>query len=162
MNSLNKTTGIVYTTFTLLLSISAAAQNLQSNISDNIRLNQLGFYPNAPKFAVITSGTGKFTIQTEQNEIVFSGELMECITAGLKNKKTFIADFTSLYKSGRYTLRLEGLGRSVPFEISTSVHRNLPAASVKAFYYQRASTVLTETYAGKWKRAMGHPGRRDS
>ncbi len=157
MNSFNKTTGIVCTVFTLLISISAAAQNLQANISDNIRLNQLGFYPNAPKIAVITSGRGKFIIQTEKNELVYSGELKESITPGLNNKRTFIADFTSLNKSGNYTLTVEGLGRSVPFEIAPSVHRNLAAASVKAFYYQRASIALTEQYAGKWHRAMGHP-----
>lgn len=156
MNSLNQTTGLVYTVFTFLISISAVAQNLHSDISDNIRLNQLGFYPNAPKIAVITSGTGKFTIQTQQNELVYSGELKESNKAGLNNKKTFIADFTFFNKPGKYTLTVEGLGRSFPFEISPSVHRNLAAASVKAFYYQRASSALTEQYAGKWKRGMGH------
>ena len=36
-------------------------------------------------------------------------------------------------------------------------HHDLGIASLKAFYYQRASMPLLEKYAGKWSRKEGHP-----
>jgi endoglucanase len=50
-----------------------------------------------------------------------------------------------------------GIGNSYPFDIKASVYKNVADATIKAFYFQRASIPLDEKYAGKWHRAEGHP-----
>jgi endoglucanase len=50
-----------------------------------------------------------------------------------------------------------GIGSSYPFEIKADIYQNVADASIKAYYFMRASTPLLEKYAGKWHRAEGHP-----
>lgn len=135
------------------------AQDKVAAVSENIRLNQLGFYPDAPKIAVVTAvDVSKFSILTkDKKQTVFSGDLKESVNAALNGKKTFIADFSAFNKLGKYVIAVAGLGNSFPFEISPSVYHVLAAASIKAYYYQRASTALPEQFAGKWHRNAGHP-----
>jgi len=127
-----------------------------SNVSETIRLNQLGYYPNGPKIAIVTEGGGsKFTLLSN-NKAVFTGDLIESVSPALNGKKTLIADFTSFTRPGRYVISVDGAVSS-SFVISPDVFKELAAASVKAYYYQRASTPLFQKYAGKWHRAGGHP-----
>jgi len=135
---------------------------VSDTVSKEIRLNQLGFYPDAPKIAIITAaGFLNFSVtSSDKKETVFTGKLKTSAEPGLNGKKTLIADFTSLTKPGRYIITVKGLGNSFPFAIGNSVYHLLANASVKAYYYQRASTALPEKYAGKWHRAAGHPDNK--
>jgi endoglucanase len=67
------------------------------------------------------------------------------------------ADLSSLTRAGRYVLAVPGVGRSAAFAIGEAPLRELARASVKAFYFQRASTALMPAHAGKWARRAGHP-----
>jgi endoglucanase len=131
-------------------------------VSKDIRLNQLGFYPDAPKIAIITAqGFSDFTVaSSDKKETVFTGNLKVSAEPALNGKKTLIADFTSLTKPGGYIITVKGLGNSFPFVIGNSVYHQLANASIKAYYYQRASTALPEKFAGKWHRAAGHPDNK--
>ena len=146
----------------LLIIFSAFSQNTSNKpLSDsgNIRFNQLGFYPNAPKTAIITAlDVSKFSILTnDKKKTMFTGTLKASVNPALNEKTTFIADFSSFDKPGTYVLYADGLGYSYPFSIKASVYNELAKASIKAFYYQRASTALPAKYAGKWYRTAGHP-----
>lgn len=46
------------------------------------------------------------------------------------------------------------------FSIGDDVIKNTLNASLKAFYYQRASMALEEKFAGKWARGAGHPDNK--
>lgn len=130
----------------------------QTNGNANIKLNQLGFYPAAAKIAVVTDAkAGKFYIQNINKKTVFTGELRQSAQPAFSGMYTYIADFTSFNKSGRYMVYIPETGYSYPFEIKTSVYKNVADATIKAFYFQRASITLDEKYAGKWHRAEGHP-----
>ena len=150
--------------FFVFLSVcfSAFSQNISNkpfSVSDNIRFNQLGFYPNAPKVAIVTAlNVSKFSILTiDKKKTVFAGTLKASVNSALNAKKTLIADFSSFNKPGTYLLYADGLGYSYPFSIKASVYNELAKASIKAYYYQRASTALPKKYAGKWYRTAGHP-----
>ena len=150
--------------FFVFLSVSflAFSQNISNkplSVSDKIRFNQLGFYPNAPKVAIITAlDVSKFSILTiDKKKTVFTGTLKASINPALNAKKTLVADFSSFDKPGTYLLYADGLGYSYPFSIKASVYNELAKASIKAYYYQRASTALPKKYAGKWYRTAGHP-----
>ncbi|MDB4922416.1 glycoside hydrolase family 9 protein [Mucilaginibacter sp.] len=137
---------------------TAFSQEATVNESVNIRLNQIGFYPEGLKTGIIlNSKSNAFYIQTLDKKNAFTGKLKKSIKPGLNGYFTDIADFTAYNKPGKYLLYVPGSGYSYPFEIKRSVHRNVAAAGIKAYYFMRASIALKEKYAGKWSRAEGHP-----
>ena len=136
----------------------SSAQSTSENGALRIRLNQIGFYPDAPKTAVITGGNDSvFYIQTAEKKTVFTGKLIPSVKADFAGNKTLIADFSGYHKQGKYLLCVPGIGCSYPFEIKKSVLKSVADGSLKAYYYMRASIRLEEKYAGKWSRAEGHP-----
>jgi endoglucanase len=131
-------------------------------LSEAIRLNQIGFYPNAAKRAVfVGDASGKFEVTTpDLKKVVFSGTLSEPRTNSISSKITRTADFSAFTQPGTYVVLIPGVGHSYPFEIRADVHRALAIGAIKGFYYQRVSTDLPATYAGKWARPAGHPDIR--
>ncbi|PLK42822.1 glycoside hydrolase family 9 protein [Emticicia sp. TH156] len=127
--------------------------------TENIRLNQLGFYPKAPKLAVwVGEKQSDFSVLApNKKDVVYRGKLSEQRTNSISKKTTQIADFSAFQKTGLYYVSIGEKGISYPFEIKNDVHHSAAIASLKGFYYQRASTELPEKYAGKWHRSAGHP-----
>src|SRR6478736_4599806 len=144
----------------LAIVLFACKISEQPETSQNkIRLNQIGFYPEAPKMAAIVSSRKKefYITPFGQTEKVFTGTLSESKHAAYSTKEIQIADFTSLEKPGKYVLTVEGIGESYPFEIKANVHDALAKAAIKSYYFQRTGIELTEPFAGQWHRAAGHP-----
>lgn len=130
----------------------ATAQN------PNIRLNQVGFYPNAPKIAVWVGDKQDsfFILNASKKDTLLKGKLSSQRINAISQKTTQIADFSEIKKVGKYMVAIPNVGVSYTFEIKPNIHREAAIASLKAFYYQRASTDLPEKYAGKWHREAGH------
>lgn len=132
---------------------------LGQNVSEPVRLNQIGFYPNAQKIAVvITEKQTTFELKdASTGKTVFRGKLSEPRTSQHSGKISRIADFSGVRKAGKYFIEVPSLGKSAAFEIKEKVYKEVAAASLKGFYYQRASIDLPEKFAGKWTRPAGHP-----
>lgn len=132
--------------------------------SDLIRLNQIGFYPNATKVAIIVGeqpGTAFQVTSPDGKKVLFSGTLSEPRKNAISGKIARTADFSAFRTTGTsFRLYVPGLGLSYPFDIRPNVHRGLAQGALKGFYYQRASTALPESFAGQWHRAAGHPDTR--
>ncbi|MBD1384969.1 glycoside hydrolase family 9 protein [Mucilaginibacter rigui] len=127
----------------------------------NIRLNQIGFYPNGAKIAILTyTKPGKYYVQNANKKTVFTGELKQSSQPAFSGKYTFIADFSAFNIPGKYRVYDPESGYSYPFTIQPSVLKPIADASIKALYFQRASIALDEKYAGKWHRAEGHPDEK--
>ena len=126
---------------------------------DKIRLNQIGYYPNAPKMAVFVGDKqSTFYVLTEnKKDTVFRAKLSEQRINSISQKTTQIADFSGLQKAGKYIIAIPDVGISYPFEINKNIHRAAAIASLKGFYYQRVSIELPEKFAGQWHRKAGHP-----
>jgi len=136
----------------------ASGQSKIDSGAYKIRLNQVGFYPGAPKVAIVLADNkADFSLQSVAGEEVFKAKLLRSLKPGLNGKYDLIADFSSFNKPGKYVLNIPGIGHSYPLEISKSVHKSVADASIKAYYFIRASIPLKEKYAGKWARAEGHP-----
>ncbi|MGF7037145.1 glycoside hydrolase family 9 protein [Mucilaginibacter lappiensis] len=145
-------------TFIMLFTAQAALSQQIDTSASPVRLNQIGFYPNAVKKAIVLNGRGgAFTIQTLSKTIVFTGILKPSVKPSFGGKITYIADFSVFNKPGSYRLYIPGGSNSYPFQIKPSVHKPLANAAIKAYYFMRASTPLPAKYAGKWQRAEGHP-----
>jgi endoglucanase len=127
--------------------------------ASKIRINQIGFYPDAPKIAVITDDKASdFIIKSvSSGEVVLKSKLSAPHKSVFSPQLTRIADFSSVSKPGIYLLSLPGQVDSYSFEIKTGVFNKLTKALIKGFYFQRMSTSLAPEFAGKWSHAAGHP-----
>jgi endoglucanase len=129
-------------------------------VTDQIKLNQVGFYPNAPKVAVVSGEVHSndfYVASTNLRDTVFRGKLSEEKQSAYSSTKTRIAVFSSFTGNGSFVVCVPGAGTSYVFEINDSVNKNVGRAVLKGYYYQRVSMPLEEKYAGKWHRSAGHP-----
>ncbi len=132
-------------------------QETKTDTNAPVRLNQIGFFPDAPKIAIsLKKGNGRFYLYSN-HKVVFKGELVQSTNPAFSGQFTYVADFSAFKAPGDYYLRIPGAGDSYPFKISKQVLTDVAAASIKAYYFMRASTPLDEKFAGKWHRAEGHP-----
>jgi endoglucanase len=127
--------------------------------SPDIRLNQIGFYPGRPKTAIaVGAGAGPFHIvSADKQDTLFSGTLSSASTWSFSGETVRTADFSLFNSTGHFYVLVPGLGYSHPFEINHQIHHAASKASIKSFYYQRASVPLASAYAGIWARPEGHP-----
>jgi endoglucanase len=144
----------------ITLSFLTATVSSKAQYSNNIRLNQIGYYPEGIKIAIVIGGDtigNKFLITKEDTtKVVFQGQLVKAGVWKYSEETVNHADFSSLTKPGTYVLIIPNFGKSYPFEIRSKVLMTPAKASLKGFYYQRASTSLPEEYAGKFNRNAGH------
>ncbi len=128
--------------------------------NQSIKLNQLGFYPLQNKVAIVpaTTATSFDLVTADDATTVFSGALSVAESWGnFSDDDVKVADFSSFETPGDYRLNVAGVNESHSFTISDSPHAELNTAALKAFYFNRASTELTQPYAGEWLRNAGHP-----
>lgn len=158
---LKKITGRQYQLLTaILLLLFFPCCLFSQNVTARIRLNQLGFYPAAPKTAIVTgdvSSANFYITSTNLRDTVFTGTLSEEKHSAYSTIKTRAADFSSFKARGSFVLFVPGLGHSYVFQISDHANKEAAIATLKGFYYQRVSMPLEEAYAGKWHRSAGHP-----
>ncbi|PWK16861.1 endoglucanase [Arcicella aurantiaca] len=149
----------IFTAPILLILFFTTFVHLTFAQNTNIRLNQVGFYPNAQKIAVWVGDKQEsfFIISETTKDTVFKGTLSAQRINAISQKTTQIADFSVFQKVGKYVVSIPNIGNSYAFQIKPNVHREAAIASLKGFYYQRASMALSEKYAGKWHREAGHP-----
>lgn len=129
-------------------------------VNDRIKINQLGFYPRAPKIAIVTGNTAStvfYVTSTNLRDTIFKGSLSSEMQSKNSSTKTKVADFSALSVKGNYVVLVPGIGHSYVFEISNKVNREAGISSLKGYYYQRASMPLDRQFAGKWHRGAGHP-----
>lgn len=141
----------------LMAFVISCASEAQEKLSENIRINQTGFYPRAQKMAVVAGEAYRefYIASPDLKQKYFSGRLSDVKRSAFSPKTTRLADFSAFETPGRFVMVVPGLGYSYPFEIREKVHEAVAKASIKAFYYQRFSMALTPQYAGQWSRASG-------
>lgn len=143
-------------TLLCIFSLACATSWAQSDL---IRLNQVGFYPNGPKTAVVIGSSSKkfYVLDAVKKDTVFKGTLSASATWPYSGETVQKADFSSLTKAGKYILGVTGTGNSYPFEIAPKVHEAMGKAALKSYYFQRTAFELTPEFAGKYARKAGHP-----
>jgi endoglucanase len=162
-----KTSILYFLAFYLFSACQTSPDQTGDNADDGsrnirIRLNQVGFYPGTvKKAAVLHADQQDFRIvEKGTDKVVFTGTLSNPLPSPFSDKKTRMADFTSLENSGEYILKIGEQAESYPFRIEDDVFQPLAKASIKAFYFQRASAALPAEFAGEWARNAGHPDQQ--
>ncbi len=123
-----------------------------------IHVNQIGYYPNAPKVVTITDTSVKriqILDMDSKNVIDVPQNLYEGFYNGSKENVVSI-EFSHLTHPGTYKI-IAGTDTSASFMITDSIYNSALKTLVKSYYYQRSSFELDPTYAGKWSRGAGHP-----
>ena len=125
--------------------------------SETVRLNQLGYYPQQEKVAVVNAGeVREFTIvDAATGNRLLSGKPGYTASSAWSDRSRIILDFSDITVPGRYLLLVNG--DSVAFEVKEKVLSPLADAALKSFYYQRTGMPIEATYAGRWSRPAGHP-----
>ncbi|MFZ9504945.1 MAG: glycoside hydrolase family 9 protein, partial [Cyclobacteriaceae bacterium] len=143
----------------LILPFSAFSQVF----TEQIRLNQIGFLVTESKVAVVTGKTNAsdfYITSTNLRDTVFRGKIGATIRSNHSSTDVRKVDFTPLKQTGSFVVVIPDLGHSHSFRIGPDVFSAVAVASLKAFYFQRVSMPLEESFAGKWHRSAGHPDDR--
>lgn len=123
------------------------------------RLPLLGFYTKGSKRIIVKDAPDSlFEIKDSLGNVLLTGKLGAPSLYQPSGETVRIADISSVIRNGSAALFCKGkkaIGGD--FTILPNPLRTMAGASIKAFYYQRASTALTSDYAGKWARVAGHP-----
>ena len=163
----------------ILLSISfTAAMGRASGAVDasiQIKVDQVGYLPGAPKVAVVTAAAKTFEVKrASDNVTVFKGTLGRAILDADSGDSVQLADFTKLRQPGTYYLDVPGVGRSWTFSIGRDVFLRTYYLAMRAFYGQRCGTPVDlgpefpgYTHAachlkGEFHSSSGKQGERDN
>lgn len=127
-------------------------------ISD-IRLNQLGFYPDSEKRIMIADRDDieSVFIINQKGEKVLEADLEFSGFYEKSGERIYAVDISQLNQVGSYFVLLPDSTKSHTFEITEDLYTDVLDASIKSYYYQRLSMPLEEKYAGKWHRPSSHP-----
>ena len=141
-----------------LLTFLVVSLAVPASAQETIRLNQIGFYPGAPKLAIVVSAEPtRFEVRTPGGSTAFEAALSGPEYYALSDETVRVADFSEFRTPGEYVLHVPGLGDSHVFSIGDEIHAGLAVGALKAYYFQRASTALDPEFAGQWARPAGHP-----
>ncbi|MDR7299033.1 endoglucanase [Pelomonas aquatica] len=124
-----------------------------------VAVNQVGYLPNAAKWAALPGAAGdEFRlVRVGGGEVALRGRLGPAQTWAPAGQAVRLADFSALTEPGEYELRADGVPASPRIRVAADAYAALTAASLKAFYFNRASTALDARHAGRWARPAGHP-----
>ena len=139
-----------------ILALACACS--QPSNPENIRINQVGFYPDQEKTLTLeqTNKCEKVEIyKSGTDEKVWEGAALRTAVSPWSGKERRIFDFSEITEPGTYTVKA---GKdTADFTISQTAYDELAKAALTAFYHQRSGMDLDPEIAGKWARKGGHP-----
>lgn len=127
-----------------LLALLLPLCTAQAAPTADIKVDQVGYLPAAPKLAIVVSAsaTGDFTVRRTDGATVFQSKLSEPASDEDSGDTVRIADFSAFRKPGNYYLDVPGAGRSWEFTIGPEVFRRAYYLAMRSFYGQRCGTAV--------------------
>ncbi len=130
------------------------------SVSHEIRYNQISYLTGQSKLANIVADQAfsdlPYSVYREgESSPIMEGQVSGSAQWQPSREYVGTIDLTDIDEPGSYSL--ETSTESVDFIISADGYGELCKASLKYYYYNRASQELTEDYAGPWARPLGHP-----
>ena len=143
---------------TILIGLFACGGLLsaQAKPTVEIRLNQVGYYPDEEKVVVFEgiNANAKITVTDEQGNVVLQPRVTRLTVSPWSKKKRFIVDVSELKTPGRYSIATKGAEKQ--FTIGKDVYHDISLASLKFFYLMRTGVPIEKEYAGEYARPVGH------
>lgn len=108
-----------------------------------IKIDQVGYLPNAPKVALVDTESETFLVKrVTDGSIVLRGTLGASVTDRDTGDRIQTADFSALKAPGSYYLEIPGVGRSWNFAIGPDIFSHAYYLAMRAFYGQRCGTAV--------------------
>ena len=124
-----------------------------------IRYNQIGYFPNKQKIINIVSSNSfspkSFQILNESNTVILNSTSETVNYWNDGGEYISKVDISSIATLGNYTFKTDEL--EIEFKIGSDIYAPLSEASLKYYYYNRASTSISSTNGGVFARNNGHP-----
>lgn len=115
-----------------------------------IRLNTIGYLPDAQKQASIARSADSFTVvRAADHAVIYSGTVGSRALNPDTGEQLSVADFSSVRQPGQYVLEVKGVGTSPPFKIGQDVYDEPFRVAMMGMYLWRCGTAVSATYQGK-------------
>ena len=143
----------------VLMALSFVACLLPlSQAAAQIRVNQVAFYPQQEKVAVVENVSKKVTLtvrNAETGKVVGKTRFVRTSQSPWSKKRRAIVDFSRVTAPGHYVLEYKDC--KMPIEIREHALTGLAAGAIKSFFLNRSGMAIDAKYAGQWARPLGHP-----
>ncbi|MCF0217328.1 MAG: glycoside hydrolase family 9 protein [Fibrobacteraceae bacterium] len=126
-------------------------------VAQTAYINQLGYHTNDYKILAIEGNNGPVEFVDQSGKVVLTANPGTFNNDQASGKNVALVDFSEIKTAGTYQVKQNGNVLRQDLKIADKAYEDVLKASLKWYYYQRASMELTEQYAGKFKRAAGHP-----
>jgi len=142
------------------ISIGSPAGGAVLTIEHDIRYNQVTYLTGRKKTISIAANSPiedlKYRIFEEGGESpIMTGEVSGNFVWSPSQEYFATVNVSEIDQPGNYEFKTET--ESITFNVSDAGYNQLCKASLKYYYYNRASQELTSEYAGPWARPLGHP-----
>lgn len=108
-----------------------------------IKVDQVGYLPDAPKLAIVSAPAQKFEVKrASDNTTVWEGTLSAATSDAGTGDQVEAADFSGLRQPGSYYLEVPGVGRSWTFSVGPDIFSRPYFLAMRAFYGQRCGTAV--------------------
>ena len=120
-----------------------------------IYINQAGYSPLSTKIAVMPFECSDFAVVNEKGEEVFNGKTDNFGYDKNSGDYIYKADFSSFSEKGSFRIKAGGKSSAL-FAVGEDAYEPVLKSVLKAFYYLRCGSGLSEKYAGVYKHAECH------
>ena len=115
-----------------------------------IRLNPVGYLPDAEKKATIVAARMEFAVVPDQGG---PPGVEGAVSGPVRNRDTeedlYLADFSGVRKPGADQLEVPGVGRSSPFRVGKDVYRRPFVTVPRGMYFWRRGIAVQGTHDGQ-------------
>jgi len=149
---------IIIIFLSVLLLWNCTEKQAEIPLSGLIRINQLGYLPDAGKQFVVADTTANvFEVIETDGKKIFEGVLSSSTFWEPSGEYLKTGDFSGVVDTGRYYIVVTGTGRSYAFTIQDTLYKEAYRSCIKSYYYARASMEILPEHAGRYSRPTAHP-----
>ena len=140
----------------VIKSVAFAAIVAVPSFAATAYINQIGYRPGDFKELALVDANGNVDFVNAAGQVVLSVTPKDASYWNASGQNVQLVDFSELVTSGKYSIKVNGNVLRSDLVVKSQTFEEIVKASIKWFYYQRASMALESRYAGKWARAAGH------
>ncbi|MGA9365407.1 MAG: glycoside hydrolase family 9 protein [Bacteroidota bacterium] len=142
--------------FALIVLLSLCS--LRANAARSVSLDQVGYKPQSPKYAFVSSVADSFRVlDAATNSVRFVGQLILWRASDPATGNTVRrGDFTAFQQNGEFRVVTSAGDSSERFSISDTVYNQAYRKTLKGFYFQRCGISLAQQNAGVYQHPACH------
>ena len=140
----------------VIKSVAFAAIVAVPSFAATAYINQIGYRPGDFKELALVDANGNVDFVNAAGQVVLSVTPKAASYWDASGQNVQLVDFSKLSEAGKYSVKVNGNVLRSDLVVKSQTYEDIVKASIKWFYYQRASMALESQYADKWARAAGH------